>query len=511
MSPATRQIPARRATAATTVPGRVERIRGGARPDPHAIVLFGAAGDLAARKLLPGFFHLQQAELLPERFRIVGTAEQELDDAGFAEHARAAVEEFCRVPVGEEAWRRFAGRLSYVPVSAGAERLGEAVAGARSELGDGHRLLHYLAVPPAAFGSIIAELGELGLTGEEARVILEKPFGHDYDSACALNATLHEQFSDEQIFRIDHFLGKEAVQNVLALRFANGIFEPLWNRANVEFVQIDVPETLSIGSRAGFYEGTGAYRDMIVTHLLQLLSFIAMEPPAALDARSLREEKSKLMRAIRPIDPKRVVRGQYEGYRDAEGVAADSDTETFVALQVEIDNWRWAGVPFFLRTGKCLAASRHLVALDFREPPMAMFPNEAQHQGANQLVFDFSEPGSITADFQAKVPGATMELGPARMVFNYEQSFCADNQLEAYERLIHDAMLGDATLFTGAEGIERLWEVSAEVLDNPPELHPYPPGSWGPEQAEELIAPWRWRLPEDDPDQELSDQGGSGA
>ncbi len=349
---------------------------------------------------------------------------------------------------------------------------------------------------PNAFGSIVTMLGEIGLAGPEARVVLEKPFGHDHNSAVELNETLHAQFDDAQIFRIDHFLGKEAVQNILALRFANGLYEPLWNRTNIEFVQIDVPETLTIGSRAGFYEGTGAFRDMVVTHLLQLLSFIAMEPPAALTAKALREEKNKVMQAFRMIDPERVVRGQYEGYLDEEGVDPKSDTETFVAIEVEIDNWRWAGVPFYLRTGKAMAESRHLVALDFREPAMRMFPNEVQHQGANQLVFELGEPGSITADFQAKVPGASMELGPARMTFNYEQSFNTANQLEAYERLIHDAMLGDGTLFTSAEGIERLWAISADVLEHPSQMRSYEQGSWGPPEAQELIAPWQWRLPE---------------
>jgi glucose-6-phosphate 1-dehydrogenase len=223
-----------------------------------------------------------------------------------------------------------------------------------------------------------------------------------------------------------------------------------------------------------------------------------MEPPVALTAKAIAQEKQKVFDAIRPLKPSDVVRGQYEGYRDAEGVAADSDTETFIAAKVEIDNWRWAGVPFFLRTGKCMPETKRLVALDFREPPMAMFPDSIQHQGANQLVFDFSEPGSIVADFQAKVPGPTLELGPARMVFDYDTSFCADNQLEAYERLIHDAMLGDRTLFNDAEGIERLWEVSMPVLDDMPELHSYPQGSWGPDEADALIAPWCWRLPEAD-------------
>ncbi len=479
-----------------TLPTAAEGIGGAAIPDPHAIVLFGATGDLAARKLLPGFFHLEGAGLLPADYKIVGTAMDDLDDDGFVDHARKALDEFARTEVTDEAWERFSGRLSYVPISAGSEGLGTAVSRARQDLGSDSRLLLYLAVPPAAFESIIGGLEKAGLNGPDSRVILEKPFGHDYESAVELNETLHEAFDDSQIFRIDHFLGKEAVQNILALRFANGLYEPLWNRHNIEFVEIDVPETLSIGHRAGFYEGTGAYRDMVVTHLLQLLSYIAMEPPAALSAKALREEKNKVMQAFRMIDPDKVVRGQYEGYLDEPGVAPESQTETFVAVEVEIDNWRWAGVPFYLRTGKCMAESRHMVVLDFHEPPMRMFPNEAQHQGANQLVFELSEPGSITADFQAKVPGPTMELGAARMVFRYEQSFQTDNQLEAYERLIHDAMLGDGTLFTSAEGIERLWAISADVLEHPGPIHTYPQGSWGPQAAQDLVAPNRWRLPE---------------
>ncbi len=479
-----------------TLPSAVGDVAVAAVPDPHVVVLFGASGDLAARKLLPGFFHLEGAGLLPPEYRIVGTAAEDWDDATFIDHAQKAVGEFSRTEVTEEAWETFASRLSYVPISAGPPALGEAVKHAQRGLGSESRLLHYLAVPPVAFDSIIETITAVGLNGPNSRVILEKPFGHDYESAVELNDRLHGAFDDAQIFRIDHFLGKEAVQNILAMRFANGLYEPLWNRNNIEFVQIDVPETLSIGHRAGFYEGVGAYRDMVVTHLLQLLSYIAMEPPAALSAKALREEKNKVMQAFRMIDPDKVVRGQYDGYLNEQGVVPESDTETFVAVEVEIDNWRWAGVPFYLRTGKCMAESRHMVTLDFREPAMRMFPNEVQHQGANQLVFELSEPGSITADFQAKVPGATMMLGPARMVFRYDQSFQAENQLEAYERLIHDAMLGDGTLFTSAEGIERLWAISADVLQHPGQMHPYPQGSWGPEAAMDLLAPNLWRLPE---------------
>jgi glucose-6-phosphate 1-dehydrogenase len=468
-----------------------------ARPDPHVIVLFGAGGDLAARKLLPGFFHLQAAGLMPERWRLVGTADQPYDDEGFRGHAQKAIAEHGRRGLDEADFDAFSSRLSYVRVDAGPDALGAAVQGALGELGEGARLLHYLAVPPPAFGPITEALGGLGLSGPVSRVVMEKPFGHDYASAVALNHLVHGVFEESQIFRIDHYLGKEAVQNVLALRFANGLFEPIWNREHVEYVQIDVPETLSVGSRAGFYEGTGAYRDIVVTHLLQLLSFVAMEPPSSLEAGHLVAEKHKVFDAIRPIQPEDVVRGQYRGYRDTDGVAADSDTETFVAARVGIDNWRWAGVPFHVRAGKQLAESRHVVVLGFREPPMRMFPGEVDHQGANQVVFEFSEPGQITVDFQAKVPGATMRLGPARMSFRYEDSFCADNQLEAYERLIHDAMLGDSTLFTRARGIERLWEVSMPALSDPSPVIPYEPGSWGPQQATDLIEPFRWWLPDD--------------
>jgi glucose-6-phosphate 1-dehydrogenase len=341
---------------------------------------------------------------------------------------------------------------------------------------------------------IVGALGSAGLT-DGARVIMEKPFGTDLASARALNEAVHSVFDEEQIFRIDHFLGKESVQNILALRFANGLFEPVWNRDHVDHVQIDVPETLSIGGRAGFYEGTGAFRDMIVTHLFQVLGFVAMEPPTSLDPKALVDEKLKVFEAMKPLDPERVVRGQYEGYLEEEGVAPGSQTETFVALEVEIENWRWAGVPFFLRTGKRLAQGRRVITVGFKEPPLAMFPTRCPY-GPNELVFEVAEPGAIRLNFLAKIPGETMELCPAAMEFDYADSFCIANQLEAYERLIHDAMIGDRTLFTRAGGIERLWEVATPLLESLPPLHPYAPGSWGPDAVHDLVAPRRWHLPD---------------
>ncbi|MGI9557940.1 MAG: glucose-6-phosphate dehydrogenase [Solirubrobacterales bacterium] len=460
------------------------------RPDDHVIVLHGATGDLARRKLLPGFFQLHRAGLMPENYRIVGTAGASLGDDGFRAHTRTALDEFSRVPIEEATWEDFAATLTYASrKEPGA--LTDAFEAAEHDLGGEPRRMHYLSVPPKAMGEIVEGLIETGLSAR-ARLVMEKPFGTDLASAKALNASLHRCFDESEIFRIDHFLGKEAVQNVLALRFANGFYEPLWNRNNIDHVQIDIPEKLSIGSRAGFYDSTGAYRDMVVTHLMQILSFIAMEPPVSLEAKALLDEKVKVFNSMRPIDPRNVVRGQYEGYRDEDGVDPDSGTETFVALRCEIENWRWAGVPFFLRTGKRLAESRRTVTLAFREPPQLMFPHH-EEGGRNHLTFELTEPGVISTDFAAKVPGAQMRLGPARMTFRYEESFLSEHQLEAYERLILEAMYGDRALFTRSDGIERLWELSAPLLEDPPPVEPYVPGSLGPEAADRLIAPRSWR------------------
>jgi glucose-6-phosphate 1-dehydrogenase len=348
---------------------------------------------------------------------------------------------------------------------------------AERELGGAPRRLHYLSVPPAAFTGIVQRLGAAGLA-ERSRVILEKPFGHDLPSARALNATVHGVFDESQVFRIDHFLGKETVQNILATRFANGVFELIWNREHVDHVEIDVPETLSIGSRGEFYEATGAYRDMVVTHLFQVLGFVAMEPPSSFSATALGAETAKVFDALAPVRPQDVVRGQYAGYRHEAGVAPDSQTETFVSVRAFVDNDRWAGVPFHLRTGKRMAESRRRLTITFREPPRHMF-GAGERFGPNQLVFDLGDRGGIAARFLAKVPGPTMRLGPARLRFEYDDSFATAHELEAYERLIHDALIGDRTLFTSAAGIERLWEVSAPLRADPPALLSYAPGTWG--------------------------------
>ena len=339
---------------------------------PYVIVLFGATGDLARRKLLPGLLHLSRAGLIPE-CRIVASSLDEMTEEEFRRFARQACEEFASRGMSEEQWEDFERTLRYVPQDGGPTALAEAVAKADAELGGEPRRLHYLSIPPAAAQSVVRTLREAGLV-DRARIIMEKPFGTDLASARALNAALHETFAEEQIYRIDHFLGKEAAQNILAFRFANGLFEPIWNRNHIDHVQIDVPEVLSLDSRLAFYEKTGAYRDMVVTHLFQVLAFMAMEPPTELEPGAISEEKNKVFRSMRPVEPNHVVRGQYVGYRDEPGVAGHSETETFVALRCEIDNWRWAGVPFYLRTGKRMAEGARIISIAFREPPKSMFP-----------------------------------------------------------------------------------------------------------------------------------------
>ncbi|RDI74006.1 zwf: glucose-6-phosphate dehydrogenase [Gaiella occulta] len=466
---------------------------------PTTIVLFGATGDLARRKLLPGLYHLSVAGLLPRRWRLIGVSPNDLSEGEFRERVRLAIDEFGRVKPEGDAWDAFAAATTYTGGAFAAGRTGAlraAVEASVSQLGC-DRKLFFAAVPPGAFVAIARGLGEAGLTGG-ARVVLEKPFGTDLASARELNAVVHSVLDEEQVFRIDHFLGKEAVQNLLAFRFANGLFEPVWNRDFIDHVQLDVPETLSIGTRASFYEATGALRDMVVTHLFQVLAFVAMEPPSSLRPKALIDEKVKVFESLRPLSPGDVVRGQYEGYRDEDGVSADSQTETFVAGRALIDNWRWAGVPFFFRTGKRLAEGRRILTVAFKQPPLSLFERAAVPTGdmqANHLTFDLADNGTISASFLAKRPGPDVMLSEARMEFRYGDA-PDSGVLEAYERLIHDALIGDRTLFTRADGIERLWEVVAPVLDDPPPVQAYPAGSWGPEPAiADLIAPRCWHLP----------------
>jgi glucose-6-phosphate 1-dehydrogenase len=470
-------------------------------PRDQVIVLFGATGDLAKRKLLPGMYHLMRAGLMPERFRIIGAARKPLDAEQFRELALEAIRDSGRRAGDREAWERFSDTLRFAGVGEGFERLGEEVAAAREELAEDAETLIYLSLPPQAMEATVEELGRLDL-GDGVRVITEKPFGTDLASARKLNERLHSVFAEHCIFRIDHYLGREAVQNLLALRFANGMFEPVWNRNHIDHVQIDIPETLSIEMRGSFYEGTGAFRDMIVTHLFQVLGFVAMEPPTSLEPKALGVEREKVFESMPRLRPEDVVRGQYEGYREEDGVAEDSDTETFVAVKAFVDNWRWEGVPFFLRSGKRLAEGRHLLTVAYKQPPRRMFPLDcdqiAESFGHDHLTFELGDPGYISASFLAKVPGARIQLGEAHMRFSYADTFGGTDQaLDPYERLIHDVMVGDRTLFSSSEAIERLWEVSEPLLEDPPPAIPYEPGSWGPREIDQLIAPRHWHLPSD--------------
>jgi glucose-6-phosphate 1-dehydrogenase len=461
---------------------------------PHVIVLVGATGDLARRKLLPGLFHLSRAGLVPET-RIVGTSLDDHSTDSFRRFARAACDEFATRGVNEDEWSDFARKVSFVHLDT-AESLAEAVGKAEAELGAEPRRLHYLSVPPNAALSVVRTLADANLV-ERSRIVMEKPFGTDLASAIRLNRSLHEVFEESQIFRIDHFLGKEAALNILAFRFANGLFEPIWNRNHIDHVQIDVPEVLEIGQRTSFYEATGAYRDMVVTHLFQILAFMAMEPPTALEPNAISEEKNKVFRSMKNIEPNHVVRGQYLGYRDEPGVAPHSDTETFIALRCEIDNWRWAGVPFFLRTGKRMAEGARIISIAFREPPKSMFPTGSGvgAHGPDHLTFDLADASKLSLSFYGKRPGPGMKLDKLSLQFALHETERFTDVLEAYERLIHDAMSGDHTLFTTSEGIERLWELSEPLIQDPPPVRSYAPGSWGPNSIHQLVAPNAWRLP----------------
>jgi glucose-6-phosphate 1-dehydrogenase len=470
----------------------------GERPGNRVLVLFGASGDLAARRLYPGFYRLFCEGMMPEDFRIIGSGRHSPgSDDEFREHVHEALRQGrCEL---DERWEEFAERLSFVTSSAeDGQELAGAIEAAEREVGATSERLVYLSVPPGATLGMVRMLGASGIA-DGCSLVVEKPFGHDLASARELNAVLHEVVDESSIYRIDHFLGKEAAQNILALRFANGLLEPIWTRDHISYVQIDVPEAIDIQGRADFYEQTGAFRDMVVTHLLQILGIVALEPPARITAEALHIERTKLFDALRPVDPGRVVLGQYEGYRDEAGVDEDSRTETFAALEVRIDSWRWSGVPFYLRTGKALAQGRRTVTIGFTEAPLRMFPNNAgDYPGRpSELIFELSDDPKVWFELHAKIPGPSLSLGTAALSLDIAEAFRGSSGLEAYERLLYDVMMGDHLLFTRSEQIERLWEVCAPVIEDPPEPLPYAKGSWGPEAAIEMPAPPGWRLPDD--------------
>ena len=484
-------------------------------PPPSTLVLFGATGDLAARKLLPAVYDLLADGRLPERFRLLAVVRGTHDDASFRAHAREAIDAHARRDLDERLWGALEPRIDVVAGDYGSSELFDALA-ARLDAGDRadgapSQRLFYLAISPAFFADTARGLcaAGLGRGGDPpTRLLIEKPFGHDLASARELNAAIEAAFDEQQVFRIDHYLGKETVQNLLVLRFGNGIFEPLWNRSFIDNVQITAAEDIGIGTRAEYYDHSGALRDVIQNHALQLLSLVAMEPPASFDAQLVRDEKAKALRAVRALDPARdAVRGQYTagwlagehvpGYREEEDVPADSRTETYAALRVEVDNWRWAGVPFYLRTGKRLPLRTTEIAIAFKPAPHQPFRGLDAPPPPNELVISVQPNEGATLQIAAKMPGTALRMRPVQMDFQYGTSFLRESP-EAYERLLHDALLGDATLFTRADEVEAAWEIVDPVLrawaEAPPaapavgEPEPYPAGTPGPPAADALLA-----------------------
>jgi len=460
------------------------------------IVIVGATGNLARRKLFPALYDLQAQGLLPERGSIVGLARSPFNDGQLRGLAREAAQKAARIDWDDEVWEEVAQRLSFVRLS------DEGFAELRAQLHQPERLV-YLAIPPGAFGETVRALAAEGLV-QGTRLLIEKPFGRDLSSACALDAELREVLDESQIFRIDHYLGKETVQNILVFRFGNSVFERVWNRDAIGHIEITVAETQGVDGRGYFYEEVGALRDVVQNHLLQVLSLLTMEPPASFDAEAVRDEKVKLLKAVRPLDPARVVRGQYArgrvdgrevpGYRDEENVAPDSDVETFVAMRVAIENWRWAGVPIYLRAGKRLPLHATEIEIAFKDVPAPFFEaTDVSELAPNTLTLCIQPEEEITFSFLAKVPGPEISVKPVTMNFSYDSSFAAE-PAEAYERLIKDAIEGDRTLFVRADSVERAWQIVQPALDRPPPLRLYESGSWGPQESEELIAPLRWHL-----------------
>ncbi len=480
-------------------------------PSPCTIVIFGASGDLTSRKLMPALFALFSRGFLPGGMRIVGTSRRPWSRPEFEERMAAALEKHSHTEASPEHRRAFLDSLDFVSSNAREEG---GLAALREKLespGFPPDRLFYLATPPTEFGPIAAALGRAGLVHPNAvgtpwtRLIVEKPFGRDLRSARELNRELQAVFSEDQIYRIDHYLGKETVQNILVFRFANAIYEPVWNNRYVDHVQITVAESIGVGSRGAYYDRSGALRDMVQNHILQVLSLVAMEPPSAFRAESVRVEKLKVLDSLRPVEPEavsqRVVRGQYgrgrflgeelPAYREEPGVAPDSATETFVALKMFIDNWRWAGVPFYIRTGKRLPRKVSEVSIHFKQVPHALFGRSGP-PGANMLALRIQPDEGISLLFEAKVPGVKVRLRPVKMSFDYGGSFGGPLP-DAYERLLLDAVSGDKTLFIHEEEAYRSWEFLEGIMEGwrregPPPFPNYAAGTWGPQEAEELLA-----------------------
>ena len=471
--------------------------------ETNAIVIFGASGDLTRRKLIPSLYDLYRKGRLPENWRIVGVARSDYSNASFREHVEAGVKEFAKATYDAKTWREFAKNITYFRGDITEFEQLKAIDKLLCEWEDDGKSnrLYYLSIAPNLYEETVTNLGAANMVHEDhgwRRVVIEKPFGHDLGSARHLNHVIHQVLSESQIYRIDHYLGKETVQNLLVFRFANSLYEPVWNRNYIDHVQITAVETVDVGHRANFYDGVGVMRDMMQNHVMQLLSLVAAEPPASFQAEAIRNEKAKVFSAIRPILPPDVaactVRGQYRTYRDAEGVAAGSTTPTYAALRFYIDNWRWQGVPFYIRSGKALAAKATEITIFFKRPPHVMFPMpEGAKPAPNRLSICIQPDEGIHFSFQAKVPDTAAEMRDVEMSFHYEESFGALSIPEAYERLLLDVIKGDASLFTRSDAIELSWELIDPILEGwessyAPPLSFYESGTWGPAEANHLIA-----------------------